>query len=92
MHVEGSQLNVIASLLDFFKIFSEVLIASECSPLARLCQAVIKTGPTEMFLENKRNTRISGPQLKIINQIMTYRWSFGKDPLKQDKILRSTPN
>ena len=28
---------------------------------------VIKAGPTEKFLENKRSTRTSGPQLKIKN-------------------------
>ena len=25
---------------------------------------------------------MSGPQLKIKNQIMTYRWTFRKNPLK----------
>ena len=48
---------------------------------------VIKTGPTENFLENKRSTSISGPQLKIKNQIKAQRWTFGKDPLKLQKIL-----
>ena len=48
---------------------------------------VIKTGPTEKFLQNKRSTRISGPQLKIENQIMAHRWTFRKDFLKQEKIL-----
>ena len=48
---------------------------------------VIKTGPTETFLQNKRSTRISGPQLKIKNQILAYRWTFGKGPLKLDEIL-----
>ena len=35
----------------------------------------------------KRSTRISGPQLKVKNQIMAYRWSFGKDSLKLEKLL-----
>ena len=47
---------------------------------------VIKTGPTEKFLQNKKSTRISGPQLKIKNQIMAYRLTFEKDPLKLEKI------
>ena len=46
-----------------------------------------KTGPTEKFLQNKRSTRISGPQLKIKNQIMAYQWAFRKDPLKLEKLL-----
>ena len=34
---------------------------------------------------------MSGPQLKIKNQIMAYRWTFRKDPLKLEKICeRST--
>ena len=33
---------------------------------------VIKTGPTEKFLENKRSTRISGPQLKIKDKKSNY--------------------
>ena len=48
---------------------------------------VIKTGPTEKFLQNKRSTHISGPQLKIKTQIMVYRWTFGKDYLRLKKIL-----
>ena len=48
---------------------------------------VIKTGPTEKQLQNKENTRISGLQLKIKNQIMAYCWTFGKDPQKLEKIL-----
>ena len=47
----------------------------------------IKTGPTEKFLSNKRNTLISGPNLKIKNQFMTYRWTFGIDRLKLAKSL-----
>ena len=30
---------------------------------------------------------MSGPQLKIKNQIMAYRWTFRKDPLKLENIL-----
>ena len=30
------------------------------------------TGPTEKLLEDKRSNCISGPQLKIKNQIMAY--------------------
>ena len=47
----------------------------------------IKTGLTEKFLSNKRNALISGPNLKIKNQIMTYRWTFGTDLLKLAKSL-----
>ena len=53
---------------------------------------VIKTGPTEKFLQNKKSTRISGPQLKIKNQIMAYRLTFEKDPLKLEKILWAIQN
>ena len=38
------------------------------------------------FFKNKRTNRISGSQLKIKNQIMAYRWTFKKDPLKLEKI------
>ena len=44
-----------------------------------------KTGPTKTFVKNKRSTRINGPQLKLENQIMAYRWTFKKDPLKLEK-------
>ena len=30
---------------------------------------------------------MSGPQLKIKNQIMEYRWTFRKDTLKWEEIL-----
>ena len=30
---------------------------------------------------------MSDPQLKTENQIMAYRWTFRKDPLKLEKIL-----
>ena len=53
---------------------------------------VLKTGPTEKFLSNKRSTRISRPQLKIKNQIMAYRQTFAKDPLKLEKILWAIHN
>ena len=47
----------------------------------------IETGPTEKFPSNKRNALISGPNLKIKNQIMTYRWTFRIDLLKLAKSL-----
>ena len=53
---------------------------------------VVKTGPTEKFFENKRNTHISGPQLRIKNQIMAYRWTFRIDPLKLENILWAIHN
>ena len=34
--MKGPQLNITASLLDLLKIFSEVLVASKCGPLARI--------------------------------------------------------
>ena len=35
-------------------MLSAVIVASKCGPLARIeNQTVIKTGPTEKFLENK---------------------------------------
>ena len=38
-------------MLEFLKIFSEVVAASKCGLLARIeKQAVIKTEPTEKFL------------------------------------------
>ena len=33
-HISGPQLNIIASILDLLKIFSEVIVASKCGPLA----------------------------------------------------------
>ena len=75
--------------MDLLKKFSEVIVASKFGPLARTklsyvikINYVIKTGPAEKCLKNKRSTRISDPQLKIKNQIMAYRQTFGKDPLK----------
>ena len=47
---------------------------------------VIKTGPTEKFLQDKRSTRISGPELKI-KKIFVYRWIFTKVSLKLKKVL-----
>ena len=35
------------------------------------------------FIQNTRSI----PQLKIKNQIMAYRWTFGKDPLNVEKIM-----
>ena len=55
------------------KIFSEVIVAFKCGPLARIETGyVIKTGPNEKFLQNKISTYISGPHLKIKNQIKAY--------------------
>ena len=49
--ISGPQLNIIASILEFLKVFSEVIVASKCGPLARIeKQAVIKTEATERFL------------------------------------------
>ena len=33
---------------------------------------------------------MSGPQLKTKNQIMAYRWTFRKDPLKLEKICEQS--
>ena len=52
---------------------------------------VIKTRPTEKFLQNKSSTHKSGSQLKIKNEIMAYCWTFGKDLLNLEKSCeRST--
>ena len=48
---------------------------------------MIEAGPTGKFIQNKRSTRLSGPQLEIKNQILAYRWIFRKDPRKLEKIL-----
>ena len=53
---------------------------------------VIKTGPTEKFLWNKKRIGTCGPQLKIKNQIIAYPWNLGKGPLKRDKILWAIHN
>ena len=34
--ISGPQLNIIASILELLKIFSEVIVASKCGPLARI--------------------------------------------------------
>ena len=47
---------------------------------------VIKIGSLKIF-SKRREAPVSGPQLKIKNQIMVYRWTFGKDSLKLEKIL-----
>ena len=51
-HISGPQLNIIVSILDLLKIFSEVIVASKCGPLASLPKTfyVIKTGPSVKFL------------------------------------------
>ena len=64
--MSGPQLNIIASILELLKIFTEVIVASKCDPLAR----IEKQGYV------KKNCLC--PQLKIKNQIMGYRWTFGK--------------
>ena len=48
----GPQQNIIAIILELLEIFSPVLVASKCGPLARTKKTgyVIKTGPTEKFL------------------------------------------
>ena len=34
--MSGPQLNIIASILELLKIFTEVIVASKCDPLARI--------------------------------------------------------
>ena len=34
--ISGPQLNIIASILELLKIFSEVIVASKCGPLAKI--------------------------------------------------------
>ena len=34
--ISGPQLNIIASIVELLKIFSEVIVASKCGPLARI--------------------------------------------------------
>ena len=34
--ISGPQLNIIASILELLKIFSEVIVASKCNPLGRI--------------------------------------------------------
>ena len=34
--ISGPQLNIIASILELLKKFSEVIVASKCAPLARI--------------------------------------------------------
>ena len=34
-YISGPKLNIIASILDLLKTFSEMIVASKCSPLAR---------------------------------------------------------
>ena len=36
IHIGGPQLNIIVSILELLKIFSEVIVASKCGPLARI--------------------------------------------------------
>ena len=69
--------------MELLKIFSEIIVVSKCGPLARIeKQAMsLKVDLLKSFSE------ISGSQLKIKNQIMAYRWTFRKDPLKLEKIL-----
>ena len=47
---------------------------------------VIKIRATEKFLQNKRSTCISRPELKI-KKIIVYRWTFTKVSLKLRKVL-----
>ena len=48
--ISGPQLSIIASILELLKIFSEVIVASKCGPIARIeKQTVMKSGPTEKF-------------------------------------------
>ena len=36
MHISSPQLNIIASIRELLKIFSEVILASKCGPLAKI--------------------------------------------------------
>ena len=36
IHITAPKLNIIASILEILKIFSEVIVASKCGPLARI--------------------------------------------------------
>ena len=73
---------------------SEIIVAYTCDPPSKEWKTgyAIMTGPTEKLLEDKRSNCISGPQLKIKNQIMAYWWTSGKDPLKLQKILWTIQN
>ena len=53
---------------------------------------VVKIGPTEKFFLNKKSSGISDRQSNIKNQIMAYRWTFRKDSVKLEKILRAIHN
>ena len=45
------QLNVIASILELLKIFSEITVVStKCGPQARIENLIMSTGPNETFL------------------------------------------
>ena len=48
-HISGPKLNIIASILDLLRTFSETIVASKCGPLAKI-GCVTKTGPTEKFI------------------------------------------
>ena len=49
--INGSQLNVIALIVELLKIFSEVTVVStKCGPLARIENLIMSTGPDEKFL------------------------------------------
>ena len=80
-------MNVIAAILGLLEIFSEVIVGSKCGALARIEKQAIsqKMNLLKSFSEI-RTTPISSPQLKIKNKIMAYRWTFGKGPLKLEKI------
>ena len=41
IHISGPKLNIIASILELLKIFSEVIVASKCGPLARVGKQAI---------------------------------------------------
>ena len=49
--INGSQLNVIASILELLKILSEITVVStKCGSLARIENLIMSTGPNEKFL------------------------------------------
>ena len=67
-------MNIIASILELVKIFSEVIVASKCGPLARIEKQGMsqKLDLMKSFCKTRGNRCISGPHLKIKNQIKAY--------------------
>ena len=54
IHIRGPQLTIIASILELLKIFSEVIAATKCGPLARIeKQAITKLDLLKSFSKIK---------------------------------------